>query len=348
VVNFDLFPMQGRPAPGLLPVRFDWPGRRVELLDLAGAEYREPFFHETVARWRRDHPEARSIELDLPAFIAAVRVEPIRAPSGLIYHVGRCGSTLLANMLAVPRDHLVLKESLALNAVLSQVIHWGYDAGEVRRAQWEGFARLVFSYLAWPAPGTERRLLVKLSSWAIVLAGTLDRLLPNTPAVYLHREAEAVVGSMLATPPGFDNLRSQPRHIAARFFPSLASEAGDLSPLRFYAHVWRSVVEQVLAQPAGRLLVLEYGDLTTDPGGTARRVLDHFGLRVEADAADRMAALQRVYAKDPRGSERFDAANSHARPPLDSAQRAELAEIIGDLPSRFAEWRADGVGRPGV
>ena len=325
--------------PGLLPVAFDLRGRRVRLLDLRGIDCREDWFPQTVRRWHEEHPEVAPIELDLETFAAAARHDPGHPPGGFICHVGRCGSTLLANMLAVPEGHLVLKESGTINALSRRLVEaQGEAQGEAQRRDLETLLALVLPFMGRSEPGTERRLFIKLSIWEIQLADTLHRLFPTTPAVFLYRDAPSVVASMLAKP-SYDGLLAQPRSTRVRFFPSLQAAPLDLSPVGLCAHIWRSVVEQALALPRGRLLMVDYDELAASPGPTLERVLAHLGLRAEPELRSAMLAVQRIYSKDPDGRAEFDPAGAHYRPELDSAQEAEVAAVIGDLPQQIADRR---------
>lgn len=318
-----------------MPVAFDLRGRRVRLLDLRGIDCREDWFPETVRRWHKEHPGAAPIELDLETFAAAARRDPGHPPAGFIFHVGRCGSTLLSNMLAVPEGHLVLKESGTINALSQRILE---APSEAQRRDLEMLLALVLPFMGRSEPGAERRLFIKLSIWEIQLADTLHRLFPTTPAVFLYRDAPSVVASMLAKPT-YDGLLAQPRSTQVRFFPSLHAAPPDLSPAELCAHVWRSVVEEALALPRGRLLFVDYAELVASPGPTLERVLAHLGLCYAPEIVSAMLAVKRIYSKDPEGRAEFDPAGAHHRPELDSAQAAEVAAVIGDLPRRIADRR---------
>ena len=309
--------------PGSMPIAFDLAQRRVKLLELKGADYREPSFQQTIDRWRRERPGAAGFELDLEAFAAAARAEPGRQPDGLLFSVGRCGATLLANMLSIPDEHLVIKESPAINALLAGLLN---VADEPLRQEREMLVRQALPFMFRPTRGTERRLLFKLSSWNIRLADTLLRLFPTTPAAFLHRSAGSAVASMLADPPGWQHLASRPRATQVRVFPTLAAVPGQapLTAAAFYAHAWRSAVEMALSLPQGRVLMVEYDELLAGPESILERLLAHFGLAVDATIRSAMLLAQ----TDP--SERV------AGTALDSSQEAEVAAVVDDLPGRLA------------
>jgi hypothetical protein len=302
-----------------MPVGFDPSQRRVALLDLTGADFRESIFGQTVERWRRDRPEALGLEVDLETFLALARREPGRLPDGLIFHAGRCGSIVLGNLLSDFDEHLVVKESRVVNALLSWLLNQTEPAG---RARAEALLAAALPFMFRHTRGSERRLFFRLSSWHLRLATTLLRLFPTTPAIFLFRAPAATVASMLAQPPGWHRLLNQPRAIQQRLFPSLAGVAPDvpLSPAAFYAHAWRSAAEAALALPSERLRCLEYGALLGDLEVSFKKVVDHFDLplgpaEVAAACATQAAALATSFQAEP-----------------DGALMREVLAVVGDLP----------------
>src|SRR5262249_32988175 len=53
--------------PGAMPIAFNLGQRHVDLLELVGADFREPSFQRTVERWRRERNPSAT-RLDLAAF----------------------------------------------------------------------------------------------------------------------------------------------------------------------------------------------------------------------------------------------------------------------------------------
>jgi hypothetical protein len=320
----------------VVPISFNLATRRVELLDLKGADYREPFFHQTVERWRRERRARLHLELSLDTFLEAARSEPGRRPDGFVFHAGRCGSTLLANMLSAPAEHLVIKESPAVNRLMEGLLN---ASDEPRRREREALVELALPFMFRPTRGSERRLFFKLSSWNVRLAGTLLRLFPDTPAAFVYRAAGPTIASMLSEPPGWQHLQSRPRGIQARFFPSLAEvpAAVPLTSVAFYAHAWRSAVEAALELPAERLLLLEYGELVSSTEAALTKLLAHFGVASDQGLLASMRQVQGVYSKDPVGRAGFDPAGTHRRGGLEPAQELEIEAIVGPSERHLAE-----------
>jgi hypothetical protein len=277
--------------------------------------------------------------MEWSAFIAAARQMPLPAPAGFLFNVGRCGSTLLANILAAPSGHIALKESSTVGMLLRQLL---LAATESERQELEEllavtlplFGRIAGLPTNLPAP----RLFVKPHSLSTVAASTLLRLFPETPAVFLYREPGAVVASMLAEAP-YGGLYDQPRESIVDIFPSLATVSPDLSPAAFYAYLWRSPVEAVLALPPDQFLLIDYVELVSSPAAVLQRLTRHVGLSASPETVARMSGVMEVYAKDASGQVPFDAVGAHHRPPLGTAQHDDVASVVGNLYARLEARR---------
>lgn len=331
------------PAGSLVPVAFSFTRRRVRLIDLSGVECREQSFRQTVERWIADHPQLTPIELEWSAFIAAARQTPLPGPAGFIFNVGRCGSTLLANMLAAPSRHITLKESSTVGVLLRELL---VAATEAERQELEEllavtlplFGRVAGLPAGLPGP----RLFVKPHSLSTVTAGTLLRLFPGTPAVFLYREPGAVVASMLAAAP-YGGLYDQPRERIVAVFPSLATLPADLSPAAFYAYLWCSPVEAILALPPDQFLLIDYVELVSSPAAVIQRLTRHVGMNASPETVARMSGVMGVYAKDASGQVPFDAAGVHHRPPLGAGQHDDVNSVVGNLYARLEARRREQV-----
>jgi transposase len=330
-----------RLPPGTMPIGFDLVQRRVELLELRGADYREPSFHQTVERWRRERPDAPSFELDLEAFASAARLEPGRPPDGFVFSVGRCGSTVLANMLSRADEHLVIKEAPAVNALLAALL----NAPDEARAEREALLELTLPFMFRPTRGTERWLVFTLTSWNARLAGLLLQLFPITQAAFLHRPPEAVVASMLARPPGWHSWLDRTRQAQARLFPTLAAVPAQaaLSATAFYAHAWRSAVEAALALPHRRLLVIDYDRLMEEPMPTLMRLQAHFGLAVAPEFLPASRIVHKAPPESPAAGAAHESAAAQHQLVLGPDQESEVLSVVGDLPGRLASRQAHGM-----
>ncbi len=108
-------------------------------------------------------------------------------PAGFIFHVGRCGSTLLAKVLARSRENMMFSEAPAHNQVWQVLPECGSSAVEVYRNLLLAMGR--------PRIASYRSHFIKFTSYNIVKFGLIRAAFPDTPAVFLFRDPDAVLES---------------------------------------------------------------------------------------------------------------------------------------------------------
>jgi hypothetical protein len=152
--------------------------------------FTDPFFEQTVER-AMQHPFnrvfAQRTPIDVLEDLAAV--ESGLAPNGLIFHMSRCGSTLVAQMLAAVASTIVLSEAQPLDALLALRSRRTCDDELIVR-----WLRATTSALARPGAG-ERRLFVKFHAWHVLELPLIVRAFPDVPWIFLFREPRAVLRS---------------------------------------------------------------------------------------------------------------------------------------------------------
>ncbi|MEI9982428.1 MAG: hypothetical protein WDN69_03960 [Aliidongia sp.] len=95
------------------------PEAAIEWCDLRGVRFEEPFFDQTVARWT-DRPLVRTSLQEL----ALLDAEPSLDPIGFVFHMSRCGSTLVSRLLSTVPGMVVAAEPGPINALLNSIRHW--------------------------------------------------------------------------------------------------------------------------------------------------------------------------------------------------------------------------------
>jgi hypothetical protein len=173
------------PAPCWIPERIITDGagaERCRWIDMAGVRFTDPFFDDTVRR-RRRNPQAErwSTVAELLDEAAAV---PAVDDVVFIFHVSRCGSTLLSQLFGLDEGTLVLSETPLLDAILR--------SGRDDRARlFDAALRLLGRARGEGAS----RLVVKTDCWHLFHAATLRRQYPKARFVLLYRRPAAVLAS---------------------------------------------------------------------------------------------------------------------------------------------------------
>jgi hypothetical protein len=275
------------------PVRLDFsgPAPAVDWADLSTERFAEPFFDETVARWASSGRGTRPLVRTGLDALAALDREPSLEPAGMIFHLSRCGSTLVSRLLARLPGVVVLAEPTPLNALL------GLDPDRVDEATLVRVVRLLVRALGRCRHGDERWLVLKCSSWNVRRRAVLAAAFPETPWVWVQRDPARVLASLLAEPPGWLGLQGEPAR-AARLFgldPALSpSTVPAMTRAEFAARALGAMLQAAASDPARRLCI-DHADL---PAAVWERVVPHFGLEADSAAIELMTAESRFYAKD--------------------------------------------------
>ena len=291
------------PAPleGWVPVRLQ--ERDVPVVEwcwLGGLGFDEPFFVQTVERAFRT-PFSLLFRRETPIdYLEAL--EPGLEPSGFLFHGSRCGSTLVAQMLASSPQHLVLSEPPPVDQVLRA------RAPEAERVRW---LRAIMAALGRPRHAGQRRYVVKLDAWSACSLPVVRRAFPNVPWVFLFREPVQVLAS---------HFRQRGAHmVPGALDPTLFGLDPDaiasMPPAEYCARVLASIYRSPLEHRDARALFVDYAEL---PGAVLDRITGAFGL----DCSEAELARMREVAA-------LDAKNSHLcfSPDGDAKEREAPAEL---------------------
>ncbi|GFG73655.1 hypothetical protein [Mycobacterium botniense] len=269
-----------------ISVDFSGPAPVVYWADLSGESFVEPFFDQTVARWAAG-PRARSLVRTGLDALEALDGEPSLEPAGMIFHLSRCGSTLVSRLLRTVPGVVVLAEPAPLNALL------GLDPGRLTEATLVRLVRLVVRALARCRHQHDRLLVLKCSSWNIRRRAVLAAAFPETPWVWVQREPVRVLASLCAKPPDWLRVQTAPAQAAWLFGLDRAAVPA-MSRVEFAARTLGAMLAAAGADPAQRLC-LDHADL---PAAVWQDVLPHFGLTADATTRHRMGVESRFYSKE--------------------------------------------------
>lgn len=176
-----------------LPIEFHFRHGQpsVEWCHFGKARLHDPFFVDSVHRCIAhpfNHLFRRNTSLE--TLDALHELRPGLMPSGLIFHESRCGSTLVAQMLAGLSDHIVLSEPEPLDTILRAPYKVPY-VSDVNRVQW---LRWMTSALGQPRQG-EKHLFIKFDSWHILEWRLIEQAFPGVPWIFLYRDPVEVMVS---------------------------------------------------------------------------------------------------------------------------------------------------------
>lgn len=301
------------PPAGWLPVAVLPDEDAVDWAFFGARRLEESFFGESVPKvWSA--PLNRLLRLRTP--LSALEGLAGPTPDGLVFHMSRCGSTLLGRMLGAPEGATVLSEAAPIDHVVRGDLPWGRKVALLRG---------VVAALGRARGAGDARLFLKLDCWHALAFDLFREAFPDTPWLHLYRTPAEVMVSHARSP----GMQMVPQVVAPAVFGLAQPATPDAD---YQAAVLAAIGEAALAAFAadGAGLLVNYETL---PGAVAGRVLPHFGWTLEAAESDAMTAAAAIDAKAPERAFRPDGAAKRAE--VDPAIRAACAVRLDGLHARL-------------
>lgn len=268
-------------------------------------------FGDVVARSMRrpfNFAFARTTPLgDLESIAAGSTTLPL---SGIVAHMSRCGSTLVARMLGASGAVRVVAEAHPIEAMLNLP---GTDEERVRRL------RAMVAIFGRPGTERETHYVLKLDAWSTRHLPLFERAFPGVPWIFSYRDPLEVVVSHLR---GFSLFMSAAN--APRTLEMGVAEAMHMPRPEFCARVLHRVMEDAIAAGAAGERLVDYAEL---PGAVETRVAPYFGLPTDDATSAAMRAATTGHAKRP----------SDAFVPDVAEKRASADEGVVAATARFAD-----------
>ncbi len=284
----------------------------------AGVRLTAPFFEEPLrGALSRPFNRAFPYRTTLDDFVERAEFADALQPSGFIFHMSRCGSTLVSQMLAALPQNIVVSEAPPLDAIV-QMAGQPTDrppAGAIRalRAMVAALGRRRFA--------EERDYVLKLDCWHTLALPLFRAAFPDVPWVFLYRDPVEVMVSQMRAP------GAQVVHGALP--PQIYGIDGGEAMTReeHYARVLAKTCAAILDHwHLGGGVAINYREL---PDAVWTRILPHFGLPDgERDRAEMRRAARRS-AKAPREAFVSDtiAKQKEATAPVRQAVDRHLADV---------------------
>jgi Sulfotransferase family len=319
------------PLEGWTPIRVRFRQGRpfAEWIYTGARPLREPFFDDTVRLALRD-PFTALFRRETPLDAARDGLDAGRSlpPSGFIFHMSRCGSTLAARMFAALPRVAVVSEAPPIDETLQAALAVpGLPFEEhVRWLQW------TVAALGQRRTGGETHYVVKLDAWHIHHLPLLRAAFPETPWIFLYRDPAEVLASQVRSPgklalPGL----LDPRVVGMR--------GEDITALR--REQWAARVLSGFLNAAStaardpRALFVDYRSL---PAAIPDAVAPHFGIELTLGDRETMLRAAQFDAKNPDApfqpdSEQKRVEGEKLLPAAEAVRFREFLERLAHTPS---------------
>jgi len=311
---------------GWAPMRIYWRDSR-PILDwgyLGARRFTEPFFEETCAQCVR-HPADLLFRHQTPLenLGEIVRTQPAVAPTGFIFHMSRCGSTLICQMLAAAAKNIVISEAKPIDTILRAHFR-DPNISDDQRVQW---LQWVVHALGCRRHPEEKYLFIKFDCWHTRFLPLIQRAFPGVPWIFLYRDPLEV-------------LVSQTSHRGAQMIPGVldpglfgwdAPAAAAMAPNAYGARALAKICEAALAQVQGGTgKLVNYSQL---PGLVWPELMRFWGVDFSPDESRRITDAASLDAKNPvlPFEEDSQAKRQKASPEIRALARQWLEEVYRQL-----------------
>jgi hypothetical protein len=277
------------PPGDWLPIRADWLGGQlyVRWSYFGKLRLREPFFEGSVQHcFLKPFNRLFGHATPISKLADWVTAHPGLPPRGFIFHMSRCGSTLVSQMLAASDRNLVVSEASPVDAVV-RAKDIRPDLGDDQHAQW------LTSIIAALGQSRcrERNFFVRMVSSHSLALPLFRRAFPSVPWIFLYRDPVEVLVSQLHSPS--NQIMTAPAGNLAGLGGRSRKKVPPESIARDLAKLCTSAARHY--REGGGLLV-NYREL---PHALWSRILPHFGVSCSKSDRAAMAAVARYDAKAP-------------------------------------------------
>ncbi len=305
---------------GWFPVKIHFERDRIAWAHLGGETFRDPFFFQTIHRLICSRTPPRMQASTGAALLEQVDLFDGLAPNGFIFHVSRCGSTLVSNMCMRLPQNLVIAEATPINASLR---HFMARSQSEEAVSWLHAVMAAFGATALPS---QHHFIVKFSSWNLFLLPLIERAFPHVPRIILYRDPVEVLASNLLRHGGW--LRERGRFNPATLIGAEAARGHKQWDEATHAiRILQGMYRAVLTHANQDTLLVNYEDIGPR---VLPPILNHFGIQASAEEREHMAGALAVYSKDPRGRKAHKDDRSQKWSLLDEEVRAETQRLVGE------------------
>jgi hypothetical protein len=241
-----------------------------------GARFDEPFWTESISRLMADPFRLLFQHTStLDELRKHAETHNAAPPAGFVYHLSRCGSTLVGSALGSIPGTRVLSEP----APLDQLMRAMADQPEAEQIQ---AARWMLNTLSPPVSHEHERIIVKMDAWHIHFFPILRQAFPNVPWIFLGRDPIEVMVSHQ----GHSGAQMIPGALPRELF---AIPEGEHTITEYGAHVLAGILRAGVQHSLNGGLLVDYSELPDAIDGIITKHFGIDGLKVSSAVLERDA-----------------------------------------------------------
>ena len=291
-------PAKSDPAPSTVsfpiekwtPLNFHWEDDEavVEWCDFKDMAFTDPFFIDTFFRLQDKYIDNHTRKLAMDSLLDNSPSGTID-PSGFIFHISRCGSTLVSRTLGNLDHVLALGEP---DPILGFLEH----RHKLPPATQKRLFKKLIHFLGNPRRTSERHFVIKFTSFNLFDIDFILSVFPDTPWTFVYRHPAEVISSVLEKPTGFFRMKQEPE-VATQFLDVPGETIANMSDQEYLGRFLAKMFDQISSQTLPhrkRALFVNYNRL---PVAIGHEIANHFSIPLNHEDNAKIHYFSQHYSK---------------------------------------------------
>lgn len=309
-----------------IPVRLYWHEQKtfIDWCYMGDRRFTDPFFEVTIGKQLRE-PFSLLFrhQTSLEDLKGLYEYFPRIQPTGFIFHLSRCGSTLISQMLAALAENIVISEAPAIDFIIRNQ----YEQHAVSRDERISNLKCLINVYGQKRFKEEKHYFIKFDCWHTIDLALISEAFPDVPWIFLYRNPIEVIVSHIRQPgmqmiPGtiknllpdvnFDNILQMPRE-------------------EYYARILAQICKKALIYTdSPNALLINYNQL---PQALFSGIFEHFKINYSLENIEKMKVVTQFDAKTPQLSfvSDADSKNKQASKAIRQAAKKFVAPYYSQL-----------------
>lgn len=206
-------------------------------------------------------------------------------PNGFIFHVSRCGSTLVSQMLAALEKNIVISEASPIDKIIRA------NVSDEQKIVW---LRWMMNALANKRFEVEQNFFVKFDSWSVLDLPLIEKAFPEVSWIFMYRNPVEVIVSNIRQP-GAQMIPSA----IGKIFPNLnLYEILQFSIEERFARTIAAFCSSAIENADSKLgKFINYNQL---PEAVTGEICEHFGVSFTDEEIEKIKGSSKFSAKSPQ------------------------------------------------
>ena len=186
----------------VLPVGFSQDQQSILWRDVGDCPFQHSFFTWSLDNWDAQHGVGATYATKLSILENLhFEVETV-TPKLFIFHMSRCGSTVLSRAIAQGSDIIVMSEVPVINEFLGYLCRGDLRMPINEPIKLQMLRNLIFA-LGRRRWASQQSYVIKFSSWNVMLLDSIRAAFSGVPCLFVYRDPAEVIIAHLLKPSGF-------------------------------------------------------------------------------------------------------------------------------------------------